>query len=37
MEAPGAATGQEPALEAPGLPGESERDQAHIDALFRDN
>ncbi len=29
--------GKSPALEGPGLPGESERDQAHIDALFRDN
>ncbi len=29
--------GKRLALEGPGLPGDSERDQAHIDALFRDN
>jgi hypothetical protein len=29
--------GKTPALDGPGLPGESERDQARIDALFRDN
>lgn len=34
---PGRSKGNRPALDGPGLPGDSEQEQARIDALFRDN